>query len=47
MICSSGVLTSQPIFYQGKSITLYLGYPPGGAYDFVCHRAPSRGPRSS
>jgi tripartite-type tricarboxylate transporter receptor subunit TctC len=20
-------------FYQGKSITLYLGYPPGGAYD--------------
>jgi tripartite-type tricarboxylate transporter receptor subunit TctC len=20
-------------FYQGKSVTLYLGYPPGGAYD--------------
>jgi hypothetical protein len=38
--CAAGLLSSAPAgadnvadFYKGKSATLYLGYPPSGAYD--------------
>src|SRR5215475_11459319 len=43
MICSSGRTDEPTDFYQGKNITLYLGYPPGGAYDFVCPQSPVAG----
>ena len=32
-VCSSARADEPTDFYQGKSITLYLGYPPSGAYD--------------
>jgi tripartite-type tricarboxylate transporter receptor subunit TctC len=31
--CSSARADEPADFYQGKNITLYLGYPPSGAYD--------------
>ena len=33
LLCSVAPADEPTDFYQGKSITLYLGYPPGGAYD--------------
>jgi tripartite-type tricarboxylate transporter receptor subunit TctC len=33
LLCSVARADEQTDFYQGKSISLYLGYPPGGAYD--------------
>ena len=35
-VCSSAHADEPADFYQGKSVTLNLGYPPSGAHDFVC-----------
>src|SRR4029453_6960862 len=32
-VCSCAHADEPTDFYQGKSITLYVGYPPSGAYD--------------
>jgi tripartite-type tricarboxylate transporter receptor subunit TctC len=41
LICSVAHADEPADFYQGKTITLYLGYPPSGAYDLYA-RAISR-----
>jgi tripartite-type tricarboxylate transporter receptor subunit TctC len=33
LVCSVARADEPADFYQGKTITLYLGYPPSGAYD--------------
>ena len=41
-VCSSAHADEPADFYQGKSVRLYLGYPPSGAYDFVCQGGQAR-----
>ena len=33
LACSTGAMADVADFYKGKTITITVGYPPGGGYD--------------
>ena len=39
LACSAAHADEPTDFYQGKSVTFYLGYPPSGAYDLYAVRS--------